>query len=93
MIVQGVEDGVVPIKFTVQDCKKTCKEEPGSSVKFVTFAGQSHDSVTNSAQADYMSWVNDFSNGKKMKKGCSRVDICPLTDVFQPVAIQYIANK
>ncbi|KAL5616570.1 hypothetical protein FOBRF1_005318 [Fusarium oxysporum] len=87
-----VDDGVVPIKFTAEDYKKTCKEEPGSSIRFLTYAGQNHDSVTNSAQADYMSWVNDLFNGKKMKKGCSRVDIRPLTDLFQPVAIQYIAN-
>ncbi|EMT61768.1 hypothetical protein FOC4_g10014837 [Fusarium odoratissimum] len=87
-----VDDGVVPIKFTAEDYKKTCKEEPGSSIRLLTYAGQNHDSVTNSAQADYMSWVNDLFNGKKMKKGCSRVDIPPLTDLFQPVAIQYIAN-
>ncbi|KAF5654326.1 Secretory lipase [Fusarium sp. NRRL 25303] len=92
MIVQGVDDGIVPIKFTVEDYKKTCKEEPGSSVRFLTYAGQNHDSVTNSAQADYMSWVNDLFNGKKMKKGCSREDVRPLTDRFQRVAIQYIAN-
>ncbi|KAF5705229.1 Secretory lipase [Fusarium globosum] len=92
MIVQGVDDGVVPIKFTVEDYRKTCKEEPGSPVRLLTYAGQNHDSVTNSAQADYMSWVNDLFNRKKMKKGCSREDIRPLTDRFQPVAIQYIAN-
>ncbi|KAH7269822.1 uncharacterized protein BKA55DRAFT_532453 [Fusarium redolens] len=92
MVIQGADDGVVPIKFTVEDYKRTCKEEPDSSIKFLAYAGQNHDSVTNSAQADYMSWVNDLFNGKKMKKGCSRVDIRPLTDRFQPVAIQYIAN-
>ncbi|KAF5600123.1 Secretory lipase [Fusarium pseudoanthophilum] len=64
MIIQGVEEGVVPLKFTVEDYKKTCKEELAFSQVF-DIADQNHGSATNSAQADYMSWVNDLFNGKE----------------------------
>ncbi|KAK8138005.1 alpha/beta-hydrolase [Apiospora sp. TS-2023a] len=63
MVVQGTQDGIVPPFLTEEDYARTCVAHPDSHVRFLTYAGQNHGSVTNSAQVDYMGWVDDLPQG------------------------------
>lgn len=70
-----------------------CAAHPESRVWFLTYEDQDHDSVTNSAQVDYMGRVDDLFNGKEMGRGCSRIDVQPLTGHFQPFLVPYRAAR
>ncbi|KAK8031117.1 hypothetical protein PG990_000851 [Apiospora arundinis] len=92
LIVQGTSDGIVPPYLTYKEYEKTCAARPESRLTLLTYEGLNHDTVTNSAQADYMAWLDDLFNGKEVEQGCSRVDIKPLTNHFKNTTTSYQAT-
>ncbi|KAK6834328.1 hypothetical protein PG987_009022 [Apiospora arundinis] len=92
LIVQGTSDGIVPPHLTYKEYEKTCAARPESRLTLLTYEGLNHDTVTNSAQADYMAWLDDLFNGKEVEQGCSRVDIKPLTNHFKNTTTSYQAT-
>ncbi|WYZ43389.1 hypothetical protein EsH8_VI_001088 [Colletotrichum jinshuiense] len=92
LLVHGTGDGIVPFYLSEEDYNTTCSLYPDSSLKFYTYEGQNHDTVTAAAQVDYMAWVDDLFNGKTVEPGCARYDIHPLTDHWQTTATPYDGN-
>ncbi|KAK8855854.1 secretory lipase [Apiospora arundinis] len=92
LIVQGTSDGIVPPHLTYKEYEKTCAARPESRLTLLTYEGLNHDTVTNSAQADYMAWLDDLFNGKEVEQGCSRVNIKPLTNHFKNTTTSYQAT-
>ncbi|KAK8868971.1 Alpha/Beta hydrolase protein [Apiospora arundinis] len=92
LVVQGADDGIVPPATTERVYNRTCAAHPEARVTYLGYEGLNHDTVTNTAQVDYMAWLDDLFNGKEMEQGCSRIDMHPLSDRFQSIAVPYKAS-
>ncbi|KAH8702674.1 Alpha/Beta hydrolase protein [Phaeosphaeriaceae sp. PMI808] len=92
LVVQGITDPLTYANNTEWDFNQTCNSYPDSQATLLLYPDASHDVASTVTQIDYLAWIKDRFEGKKVPGGCHIKTVDTITTKFRTNATFYVGN-
>lgn len=92
LVVQGITDPLTYANNTESDFNRTCTAFPQSKASLRLYPGADHNVAAQVPQADYLAWIKERFEGKKVGKGCERKVVETVTTRFRDQGTFYAGS-